>query len=514
MTVRQIRIRTMPTGRAPLPVSRWMRAAFLRRTPFPTCRMLGRFNLARSVHPYMPYGTNVSMPPCLHVAHDAIGRRNSSCALSSTPDQRSRSHCGDGHTSSHTFQNIHSLARFSSFPWAIRSLAAYLLNARNTNTQIPSASHTKNHVLDIPRSHNGTSVQACRTNDACDQRDEVSTPTASTTTATTSTQCQSQLQLHNLVLDQPTAYQIAAAICSLRASTLSMQDPDDISCVRHRIEIPIGRKLGFTNRTIWQEYGIDASNWSYIYDTTVVSADDPESTSINVRSHTSTSPEHLQNVPAISLQQFSNLEPRIEPELVIHLSSTPKVSMSPAQVLTQCVDWIAPGFEVVVSLFPNWMFTAAETTAAFALHGKLIIGEKIPLSQLLTADSGQDNAENHLLQLLKGFQIELLRDGELVDTGTGANVLGSPIQALMHTLQLLGNEGDKHGNPPLRKGEIVTTGTLTRAWPITSRKDGECWTMRLGGLEVTSHHGRFRKEIGQPSENHESKLSLEVCFKY
>ena len=36
-----------------------------------------------------------------------------------------------------------------------------------------------------------------------------------------------------------------------------------------RGERPIGRKIGFTNRTIWAEYNVFAPNWGTIYDRTV-----------------------------------------------------------------------------------------------------------------------------------------------------------------------------------------------------------------------------------------------------
>jgi 2-oxo-3-hexenedioate decarboxylase len=39
---------------------------------------------------------------------------------------------------------------------------------------------------------------------------------------------------------------------------------------------------------------------------------------------------------------------------------------------------------------------------------------------------------------------------------------------------------DPH-NPPLRAGEMVTTGTLTRAFPVTH---GERWSTRIEGLDL------------------------------
>ena len=36
-----------------------------------------------------------------------------------------------------------------------------------------------------------------------------------------------------------------------------------------RGERPVGRKIGFTNRTIWAEYNVHAPMWGYVYDRTV-----------------------------------------------------------------------------------------------------------------------------------------------------------------------------------------------------------------------------------------------------
>jgi len=32
---------------------------------------------------------------------------------------------------------------------------------------------------------------------------------------------------------------------------------------------PLGRKAGFTNRQIWDEYGVREPNWGYVYDRTM-----------------------------------------------------------------------------------------------------------------------------------------------------------------------------------------------------------------------------------------------------
>ncbi len=122
-----------------------------------------------------------------------------------------------------------------------------------------------------------------------------------------------------------------------------------------------------------------------------------------------------------------------------------------------CVEWVAHGFEIVQSLFPGWRFHAADTVAAFGLHGALLLGPREPVTAA-NADHWHDR--------LAGFEITLMCDGVDADHGHASNVLGGgPLAALRHLVEVLAANRD---SPPLKPGEIVATGTLTRALPIKS----------------------------------------------
>ena len=64
----------------------------------------------------------------------------------------------------------------------------------------------------------------------------------------------------------------------------------------------------------------------------------------------------------------------------------------------------------------------------------------------------------------------------VIDRGVGANVLGSPALALAHLARVL---ADQPQMPPLAAGELVTTGTITDAWPVAP---GETWSSDYGTL--------------------------------
>ena len=57
--------------------------------------------------------------------------------------------------------------------------------------------------------------------------------------------------------------------------------------------------------------------------------------------------------------------------------------------------------------------------------------------------------------------------------------------ALRHLIDILARD---QVNPPLAAGEIVTTGTLTRALPVTA---GETWTTELTGVALNRVRVRF-----------------------
>lgn len=208
---------------------------------------------------------------------------------------------------------------------------------------------------------------------------------------------------------------------------------------------PVGRKIGFTNSGIWPEYGVHAPIWGYLYDTTVV----------HVRG----------GRVGCAIGAFA--EPKIEPEIVLHFSRAPPPEADLDAILA-CIDWVAHAFEVVQCHYPGWRFQAADSVADSALHGALLVGEPLAVRELGADPVGA----------LESFTVALSRDGEELESGKGANVLGGPVAAVAHLIATL---ADQPEYPPLRAGEMVTTGTLTAAYPV---RPGECWATRLTGIDL------------------------------
>jgi 2-oxo-3-hexenedioate decarboxylase len=207
---------------------------------------------------------------------------------------------------------------------------------------------------------------------------------------------------------------------------------------------PVGRKIGFTNRTLWPRYGVYQPMWAHTWRETV------------------------QHAPAghavVSLARM--VEPRIEPEVVFGLRG-PVPLTDDARHALDAVDWIAPGFEIVQSHFPRWKFTAADCTAAFGLHAALVVGPRLPLA---------DTERDRLASLLPAFELTLRNGERVVDRGIGSNVLDGPAHALVHLARVLAAQPEA---APLAAGEFVTTGTITDAWPMAP---GDTWSSDYGTL--------------------------------
>ena len=196
----------------------------------------------------------------------------------------------------------------------------------------------------------------------------------------------------------------------------------------------VGRKIGFTNRTIWPRYGVYEPIWGTVYDRTLIRASGSRAT--------------------VDLSGLVN--PRIEPEICFGLRAAP----DPTNLL-ECIEWVAHSVEIVQCHHAGWKLTLADSTADNGLHGRLVLGPQIA--------PPRDMAER-----LPKVLVELFRGEERVDSGVGANVLDSPLLALGHLVNLLKDR-------PLAAGEIVTTGVITDAHPV---RPGEVWRTRLSGLPL------------------------------
>ena len=210
----------------------------------------------------------------------------------------------------------------------------------------------------------------------------------------------------------------------------------------------VGRKVGFANKAMWRALKLETLVWASMYDDTVRYA-----TGNNA-----------------SLSLAAMVSPKIEPEIVFKMKKAATGSPDAAQVL-DAVEWVALGFEIIDCVFADWKFGPADFVAAYGLHAALVVGEP-------------QRVEPHLIpalvEQLARFKVQLLKDGALVDEGSGHNSLRSPALCLGELASTIARQS---GAEPLTPGELVSSGTLTESQPIAP---GETWTAIVDGLDVPS----------------------------
>jgi len=218
-------------------------------------------------------------------------------------------------------------------------------------------------------------------------------------------------------------------------------------CLEHRGYCSVGRKIGFTNPTIWKAFGLETPIWAHMYAQTVHSADRG----------------------SFRLALRSMVAPRIEPEIVLKLRAAVPAGDASAEEVAACVEWAAIGFEIVDCHYPGWRFTVADAVADFGLHAALVVG---PAWRLERHEAQQTAA------LLRNLTIKLFRGPEVAAEGHGRNALGSPLLALGHLARVIDSQS---WAPPLMAGDAVTTGTLT---PLQYVARGERWRVDVAGAPL------------------------------
>jgi 2-keto-4-pentenoate hydratase len=133
----------------------------------------------------------------------------------------------------------------------------------------------------------------------------------------------------------------------------------------------------------------------------------------------------------------------VEAEFAFRLGADvePVVGGHTPATIAEHIDALIPGIEIVDYRFESWAVGALRVAADNAIHGWWIRGEPV------TDWRGHD---------LAASAVSVSRDGELVTTGSGAAVLGHPLNVMAWLADELPQFGSR-----LRCGDVVTTGVAT-----------------------------------------------------
>jgi 2-oxo-3-hexenedioate decarboxylase len=144
------------------------------------------------------------------------------------------------------------------------------------------------------------------------------------------------------------------------------------------------------------------------------------------------------------VERGSYIHPRAEPEIAFVLRKRLEGKVSLFEAL-DAVDGIAPAIELIDSRFRDFKFRLADVVADNASSAGFLLGGWHPRS----LDIGN-----------LGMIIE--SNGEPVEIGSSAAILGSPLRSLVAAARLAAQVGTA-----LEAGDIVLAGAATAAIPLT-----------------------------------------------
>ncbi len=184
---------------------------------------------------------------------------------------------------------------------------------------------------------------------------------------------------------------------------------------------------------------------------------------------------HLEHAP-IPMGGF--LQPRIEPEVAFVLSAPLRGPGVTVHEAIAAVDFVLPALEIVDSRIEDWKIGLFDTIADNASSGAVVLGSTP------TALGDVD---------LRLAGAVLTKNGEVVGTGAGGAVLGSPITSLVWLANTVGARG-----VTLEAGHVVLPGAVCAMVPVAA---GDTVSATFAGLgTVTAHFAQTPEH--QTQEEH------------
>jgi len=180
----------------------------------------------------------------------------------------------------------------------------------------------------------------------------------------------------------------------------------------------IGKKIGLTSKRMQKAVGVDQPDFGYIMDAMLVDEGFP-----------------------INLSEL--IWPKIEAEIGFIIGVDIKGPGVTAIDVLRCTSGVVPTFEIIDSRIRDWKIRIQDSIADDASIGRMVAGGR------MTDVNGLD---------LRNVGVVVRKNGEVVETAAGAEVLGNPAQSVAWLINKLSEFG-----VGLHTGELVLSGSVISA---------------------------------------------------
>jgi 2-oxopent-4-enoate hydratase len=203
-----------------------------------------------------------------------------------------------------------------------------------------------------------------------------------------------------------------------------------------------GRKVGLTSRAMQQMMGVDEPDFGVLFDDMFVEDGD-----------------------AVAIAEL--VQPRVEAEIAVVLSRDLRGPGVSSIAALRAVEFAFPSLEIIDSRISDWKIGLVDTIADNASSARVVVsGHGVPVGEID----------------LRLVGMVLYLNGELVDTGAGAAVLGNPLRCVAWLANKLSQVGEE-----LKAGDVVLAGALHRAILVKAGDSVVAEFDRLGAV-----HTRFK----------------------
>ena len=201
-----------------------------------------------------------------------------------------------------------------------------------------------------------------------------------------------------------------------------------------------GRKVGLTNKAMQTQLGVGEPDFGFLLQAMLIPSGG-------------------------TLQRADLLQPRVEPEIAFWLASDLRGPGVTAADVLAATGGVSAALEIVDSRIADWRIKLADTIADNGSSARAILGERVvPITDLdLAAET-----------------VSLSKNGEIVGTGSGADVLGHPAEAVAWLANRLADFGEG-----LQAGQVVLPGAMCASVFAQAGETFRADFPSIGSVQVT-----------------------------